>query len=289
MIDVSLDYETRSECDLKKCGAWVYSQHPSTRVIWASYAYDDGEPFLWKPGKRIPNFLDPVEGWGYHTIHAWNSFFEYAITVNTLGLTPAPISYWSDTMARAAAMGLPSGLGDAADILGFGDEGKSKRGKKLIQLLSVPQKSTKKQIKAGAPEFYWNDDPKLIEEFGEYCKQDVRVERAVGKKLLNLNPTERILWEVDQEINIRGIQVDSEMIDHCIAIYEGQHAVTMKELQDLSGVDNPNSGKQFLPWLQSIGYTEDNLKADTLKEFLKRINGEQSTSEESNWAENILG
>ncbi len=288
MIDVSLDYETRSECDLKLSGAWVYSQHPSTQVMWMGYAYGDDEPILWNPGQDLPEFLK-VESHGKYMLHAFNSFFEYAITVNTLKIEPPPISCWSDTMARAAAMGLPSGLGDTADVLGFGDDGKSKRGKKLIQLLSVPQKSTKKQIKAGAPETYWNNDPVLIEEFGEYCKQDVRVERAVGKKLLNLNPTERALWELDQAINIRGVQVDSEMIDHCIAIYEGQNEVTFKKLQEMSGLDNPNSSKQFLPWLQSIGYTEDNLKADTLKEFLKKLNGEQSTSEESDWAENILG
>ena len=292
-IQVSFDFETYSECDLKECGAWVYSQHPSTEVICMAYAYCGKPPVLWLPGDEVPYFMTDIkwkqaESHGLYLLKAWNSFFEYAIMKNTMGIEPPPLCNWEDTMAIAAAMGLPSGLGDAANVLQL-EDGKDKRGKKLIQLLSVPQKSTKNQIKAGAPEFYRNRDPLLLEELYEYCKQDARVEQAISKKLLRLNPTERELWELDQEINIRGIQVDSDMIDHCIAIYEGQNEVTFKKLQEMSGLDNPNSGKQFLPWLQSIGYTEDNLKADTLKEFLKRMNGEQSTSEESDWAENILG
>ena len=40
-MTVILDFETRSEADLKKVGAWAYSEHPSTEVICACWALDD--------------------------------------------------------------------------------------------------------------------------------------------------------------------------------------------------------------------------------------------------------
>ena len=270
MINVSLDFETYSECDLKKCGAWVYSQHPSTRVICMGFAEDDDRPDLWIPGDGDPYFI--AEEHGSFMLHAWNSFFEYCIILNVLKLAPPPISQWSDTMARAASMALPRGLAACAEVVGLtGDKGKDKRGKRLIQLLSKPQKSTKKQLKEGAPEFYRNEDPELLQEMYDYCLQDVIVERAVEKKLLQLSKSEREVWELDQEINIRGIQLDSPLIEDCIDIYEQQWDTTFDELKELTGLENPNSHAQFLPWLKENGYTEDNTQAETLREFLKGI------------------
>jgi hypothetical protein len=39
---VVIDFETASACDLKKAGAWVYSEHPTTEIICLGAAYDDG-------------------------------------------------------------------------------------------------------------------------------------------------------------------------------------------------------------------------------------------------------
>ena len=39
-----LDTETYSECDLKSAGTHAYASHPSTEIIVAQWAVDDGEP-----------------------------------------------------------------------------------------------------------------------------------------------------------------------------------------------------------------------------------------------------
>ena len=57
MKKISLDFETFSECDIKKAGAWVYSKDKSTRVICMAYAVDDQAPNIWLPKDRYPDFL----------------------------------------------------------------------------------------------------------------------------------------------------------------------------------------------------------------------------------------
>lgn len=269
MIQISLDFETRSEADITSVGASAYSEHPSTEVLCMGYAINDNPPQLWLPGRALPTFLTdwysaPIR------LNAWNSFFEYCIIKNVMGLEPPPITLWSDTMARASAMGLPGSLDKAANVLGFtGDEGKDSRGKKLIRTLCIPQKNTRKNIDNGDPEYYWNNDKELMSELYQYCLQDVLVERKISKKLFELHPTERKVWELDQEVNLRGIYMDLKNIDNCISIYESQSQQLFRELQELTGLENPNSHHQFLPWLRDNGYNQDNVQADTLREYLK--------------------
>lgn len=37
-----IDFETRSTVDIKKTGAYVYAEHPTTDLWCACYAFDDG-------------------------------------------------------------------------------------------------------------------------------------------------------------------------------------------------------------------------------------------------------
>ncbi len=48
-MTIWLDFETRSECDLVRHGAYTYAQHPSTQVLCMAWAIDDGEVELWTP------------------------------------------------------------------------------------------------------------------------------------------------------------------------------------------------------------------------------------------------
>ena len=42
---ITLDFETRSACEIKKAGAFGYSEHPTTEVMCLSYALgEDDEP-----------------------------------------------------------------------------------------------------------------------------------------------------------------------------------------------------------------------------------------------------
>ena len=49
-----LDFETRSECDLKSMGVYNYARHPTTEVLCMSYAYNDDPVQTWRPGEPFP-------------------------------------------------------------------------------------------------------------------------------------------------------------------------------------------------------------------------------------------
>ena len=249
MKKISLDFETFSECDIKKAGAWVYSKDKSTRVICMAYAVDDQAPNIWLPKDRYPDFLKNPDK---YEIHAWNSFFEWVIWTHVLKLPTPPISQWHDTAGLASAMALPRALGSCAIALGMPENKmKDKRGYYLINKLSKPNKL--------------NGDLQLLEEMYQYCIQDVITERAIAKKLYKLNPLERKIWELDQTINIRGIKVDRPTIKDAIYLYEQQQNILQDNLIDITGLDNPNSQKQFLGWLLDRGVMVDNVQKSTLQ------------------------
>jgi len=253
MIKTSLDFETYSECDIRKAGAWAYATHESTRVLCMAYAYNEDAPQLWLPNKTLPDFLsDPNQ----YEIHAWNSFFEWVIWTHVLKLPTPPITQWYDTASLASAMALPRSLGECGYVLGMPeDKMKNKRGYYLISKLSKPHKE--------------NDDPELLKEMYAYCKQDVITERAISKKLCDLNETERKIWVMDQDINIRGIKVDTPMLKDAMSVYETIQNQLAEKLKKLTGLDNPNSQKQFLGWLLDQGVVVNNIQKATLKNILE--------------------
>lgn len=252
MVRVSIDFETFSECDIRSAGAWAYAIHPSTRVLCMAYAYGDDEVQLWTPEDDLPDFV--MNPSGYH-IHAWNSFFEWVIWTHVLKIPPPPIEQWTDTAALACAMALPRALGQCAIALQLPqDKQKDKRGYYLIRMLSIPNEK--------------NGDPTLTQEMYDYCVKDVEVEREISKRLYKLNPTERKVWELDQKINLRGVKVDKPSIGKALNVYAMAQEDLKGRLKELTGLDNPNSQKQFLGWLQDKGVSVENTQKATLQEVL---------------------
>ena len=108
-MHISLDFETHSQAPIKSVGAWVYAEHPTTEVLCMSYAIDDGKPQLWLPDDPLPEFVTNPEN---ITLHAWNSFFEYAIWHQCLKWPSVPVTQWDNTQAHAMALSLPRSLGE---------------------------------------------------------------------------------------------------------------------------------------------------------------------------------
>ena len=101
---ITLDCETKSRADLRKVGAWVYSQHPSTEVICVSWGVGDAPVQSWKPGDPLPLELFRLIEEGA-LVEAHNVAFEYSIWHNILAPRygwPIPeLRQWRDTMATA--------------------------------------------------------------------------------------------------------------------------------------------------------------------------------------------
>lgn len=267
---ISIDFETYSEAELKKVGAWKYSEHPTTEVLCVSFAFNEGEPGLWHPGqggltRALNNFFGYMKDGA--KIDAHNVGFERAIWENVcvkrMGWPAIEPHQYDCTMARAASRALPLGLDDAARALGL-DAKKDKRGKQLIQLLCKPQKPKKKDPRTRI------QDPELLAELYEYCKQDVRVEQELRRMLGDLPPGERSVFLHNEKMNTRGVTIDVESVHNALAIVdEVEHRLT-EELVDLTfgEVKSHNEVAAVQRWLHSRGVHLDDLTADTVAEAI---------------------
>ena len=202
---LSLDWETRSVVDLKARGLWNYSRHSTTDILCGAYAFDEDEPSLWLPGQPCPPRITAHIAAG-GAVHAWNAPFELdiwqQIATPRYGWPVVTPEMFICSMASAYAMGLPGNLEDAALALGLAVL-KDVEGRNLMLRVARPRRMD------GDTPVWWTDEDKLRRVY-EYCRQDVRVERAASKRLLPLSAHERKVQLMDWAINARGIAVDLE-------------------------------------------------------------------------------
>lgn len=228
-----IDFETRSEADLREVGLWNYSRHPSTDVWCMAYEgchgklVPAGEPSLWTPaGQTPPLRLDPYLRSHVEAglpVYAHNAPFELAIWNQIM----VPRYGWPElkpeqtfcTMAMCYAMGLPGALEDAALALGL-QILKDAEGRNLMLRMARPR-STK-----GGKVVWWDEEDKLKRLYA-YCQQDVRVERELHKLLMPLSERERRVWLFDYKTNQRGVAIDRPSVDGAIKLAEA-----MKEEYD---------------------------------------------------------
>lgn len=251
---ISIDFETRSMVELKTYGLDRYSKDSSTEVICMAYSIDGAEPKLWIPYiEPMPDFLADFDS----RFAAWNAAFEVNILRNVLNI-PVRWDQFTDTMAAAAANNLPQALADAASALGV-DQQKDASGERLIQKLSKPDRKGK-----------FNRDPLLLSQMYEYCKQDVRTEMAVAKKLRNLSSEEQRVWEMTQIINDRGVPVDSTELQNAIAAVTVNKAKIASEITVLTGGITANQPAKIAQWLDEANIKVDDLTAETVRKLLER-------------------
>lgn len=251
MNAASLDWETRSACDLKAHGLAIYAEDPTTDILCAAWAFEGEEPIGWLPGEPCPPRLRAhVEAGG--TIRAWNAIFEWYIwnmvAVPKYGFPPLCIEQVQCVMAEAYAQGLPGALENAAPALGV-TERKDDKGKRVMLQLSKP----KKVLDDGT--IIWWEDAAKFEIVRAYNLQDVRTEMACGARLRRLSDDEQALWLLDQKINARGIQIDAGAIDAAIELVTAEKARLDQAMRDITGnvVAGCTDVAQLTAWLRYRG------------------------------------
>jgi DNA polymerase len=269
---IYIDFETRSECDLKTAGAWKYSKHPSTEVLCMALNYET-PPYR---GDRttaliieqlFKGYVDKING----TIEAHNAFFEYAIWHNIMvpryGWPMVPADQWYCSAAKAAYHGLPRKLEDAALALDLPVK-KDAEGSRLMLQMSKPRPNWKKT--GNGPK--WFDDEKRLERLYEYCKQDVATLYALSQALDDLPPMERKLWLLDQTINRRGVYCDVELAQSALEIVGALETEAKAELKEITGgaVSTPGQRDKILDWLADEDLDLPNMQAETVEATLKR-------------------
>ncbi len=268
MTRLRLDYETASEVDLRTKGLDIYSADPSTRVLMAQYQIDDGPIRPWEahrgplPADLRDALLDPrVERW------AFNAQFERVMTRRVLKIK-TPYEGWRCTMSLAYLQCFKGGLDDVGEQMGLGAEvTKDKEGSRLIRQFSVPQRVSKAQPNRWRD---WRTDPADWQKFLDYCRQDVVAETAIWTRLARfpVPAAEWDLYELDQRINDRGKPVDMAFVQHAIDMADRRQRELVARLREETGLANPNSVAQILPWLQERGYPFGDLNKDTVQKVL---------------------
>lgn len=178
-----LDFETRSECDLKSMGVYNYARHPTTEVLCMSYAYNDDPVQTWRPGEPFPRLNGQIR--------AHNAAFERLIFWHVLD-KQIPLEQFYCTAAQARANCAPGSLEDVARFAGTSMR-KDHRGNYLVRKLCIPP---------------FSDDVRLMQELVEYCEQDVRTMRAASKAMRELTDEELADYHTNERINDRGVLVD---------------------------------------------------------------------------------
>lgn len=267
METLAIDIETYSPIDLGKSGVHVYAASPEFEILLFAYTADDGpvEIIDLAGGETLPQEL--VKALQDPTVIkiAFNAQFERTCLSYYLGYKLEP-SGWQCTAAQAASLGLPLSLDGVAQVLGLTQQ-KMKEGKDLIRYFSVPCKPT--QTNGERSRNLPHHAPEKWKLFKEYCKQDVEVERAIRKKIEKypLGVKEQEVYVLDQEINDRGVLVDTVLVQNAITCDALHQEKALQEFKDLTGLDNPNSVTQLKGWLEERGVEVNSLSKKDVEEM----------------------
>jgi len=255
LTHVEIDFETRSDVDLKTCGVHVYFESRHARVLIGSYSIDDGPVQRWRYGEPCPADLRAAVEAGAQ-ISAHNAGFEiqcFAWLAQNAGWPQPRLEQFRCTAATAAAMSLPRSLGELSEALGLADQ-KDKEGQRLIRLFSIPRRARKDE----PPGVYWNEPEDYPEDFGkfqDYCDQDVRTEAAADRRMVPLSSVEQSVWTLTERINLRGIRIDRKSARAALRLADKAKAALDREMRLATGgyVTACSQVSKLVAWVQTQG------------------------------------
>ena len=280
MKTINIDIETFSSINISKSGIYKYVESEDFEVLLFAYSIDGGKTEIVDiaNGEELSEEIiqalldDNVIKW------AFNAQFERICLSRFLKLPKGTYlnpKSWRCTMIWSAYMGLPFSLEGVGKVLGL-EKQKLIEGKDLIKYFCVPCTPTKSNGFRDR-NFPYHDKIKW-EAFKTYNIRDVDTEKEIQYKLMKF-PLPDFIWEeynLDQEINDRGIKVDLDFVNRVIALDDKVRTKLMSELQILTELENPNSVVQLKGWLSEQGVEIESLDKKSVKELVKVTKGEVS-------------
>lgn len=280
MKTINIDIETFSSINISKSGVYKYVESEDFEVLLFAYSIDGGKTEIVDiaNGEELSEEIiqalldDNVIKW------AFNAQFERICLSRFLKLPKGTYlnpKSWRCTMIWSAYMGLPFSLEGVGKVLGL-EKQKLIDGKDLIKYFCVPCTPTKSNGFRNR-NFPYHDKIKW-EAFKTYNIRDVDTEKEIQCKLMKF-PVPDFIWEeynLDQEINDRGIKVDLDFVNRVIALDDKVRTKLMSELQILTELENPNSVVQLKGWLSEQGVETESLDKKSVKELVKVTKGEVS-------------
>jgi DNA polymerase bacteriophage-type len=279
-----LDYEWFCNLDITESGIYRCAFDPYTEIICAAMAFGNEEPVAWWKGMSdselaaLDPYWDALEDPSV-LVYAHNGQFEYAMSQalmwKTWGIRPPHISRFRCTASLARRAALPAKLERLGDFLGTVI--KDKAGSRLIKkfaMLQKPDKVTKKRPFVPPerqvpyrirPEDDWDDFMRFV----DYCKQDVRAEQEVARRLAYFDePINNKNYTLHEVINERGVTVNIPALRHAQKLIDEETAIVSKKFRELTGLE-VTQGAKVLAWAQANGYDRGDLQAATVEAFLE--------------------
>lgn len=281
------DIETYSEVNLKECGMYVYAEHESTQILVLCYRFDKGPINVWIPSiyvnavllSSLSSRLAAKHGpTGFRVVvqrgcpqdlaehiaagrefAAHNAGFERTVinghAGKKLGIPTISIEQCVCTAAKAATYGLPRDLGGATRA--FGSYPKDESGRSIMLKLCRPRSG---QVKRWSVEENIDDYVHLY----VYCSDDVRAECGLDEGIPDITPEERLVWNLDQRINDRGVGVDLDRIADVQSLIKAYKEYLASECQRITGY-NPTQRAKVVEWVRANGYPQiPDMTADTV-------------------------
>ncbi|MCH5203111.1 MAG: DNA polymerase [Oscillospiraceae bacterium] len=263
MNAISIDLETFSSIDLKKCGVYKYCESADFCILLFGYSVDGGEVNVvdLAMGENIPDEIIAALTDNTVTKWAYNANFERIALSRHLGLICGQYldpTAWKCSQVWGAYLGLPLSLEKIGEVLGL-EKQKLKEGSNLIDFFCKPCKPTRNN--GGKTRNLPEHAPDKWEQFKDYNVRDVETEMLIQKKLEKF-PVPEEIWEeyhLDQEINDRGIGLDLRLAQAAIELDSISHAALEEEVQKQTGILNPNSVSQLKAWLSENEYELETL------------------------------
>jgi DNA polymerase len=279
-----IDFESESACDLKKAGAWTYSEHPTTNILCIGYSIDGtaavvrpAEDLQYGKHEHVVGYLEEAAVNPDVIFIAFNCAFEKAIWRNIMvllyGWPDIPNERWHDVQAVCAMKGLPLKLERVLKVLNMSGQ-KDTEGTKTTLAYGRTNKRG-----------YYDRNPTKLQRIYDYNRSDISVELDLHRRVRGLGSSERNVWILDQTINERGVWLDMAYVSAAQKICDDAAKPLVEEFRALTGIDKVMSPK-FKDWLIAQGCpfprdAEGKLDTSLSKESVAKLLGGHDDEEES--------
>lgn len=292
LVGLRIDIETKSAVDIKR-GVYVYTEDPDFGVLHIAYC-----PIYQFPGGatklgqiRLLDLSVPSEQSHPRSAfesmiqnprfqkHAANAAFERIALSKWLGMpngTYLDPENWRCTLVQANVHGVFGTLEEVARAVRSPIK-KDPEGRRLINLFSKPDRKTGGFHEPNGECWCGVGDPWKIgsvghemdfRAFGKYCENDVLTEAVVARSFPETPADVQAEYEADQRINDRGIRHFKGLSERAVEQVATERDRLMRELTHMTGLDNPNSVKQFRGWLDEQDYAMLSLDKTSREEAL---------------------
>jgi len=272
--DLSIDFETRSQVDLKDVGVSAYAAHKSTHLLCAHIKWK-GKQYHFDPSrnrKATKKLINKAIKSGA-TVNAYNWAFEFHIwnkvCTRLYDWVELELSQIQCTLARGLRYGMCGKLEGDAEF--FKGPQKDSEGHRVMLQLTKPRKARKDEN----PNYvHWFNDQEKLATNARYCKKDVKVESYLQDIYPPLSEREQAIFDIDKRMGVSGLHIDVKLCEGAIKINDANFAAQVQRLPKdtkkyFDRLSQRDRVKQYLNDILPPEEQLENMQAQTLKEAVK--------------------